>query len=123
MTAVIMETSKDGDASANKATSASPKPTPTKKQSDAKRFQGQPLVQWAKLEQAMRELLFYRVSGRHHTEREVGGEVRSHSEWRRQAVALARAIADGIIEGQLEPLPQPKPSPTETTDETENIEW
>lgn len=109
-------------AAENAKRKAAEKPRVVRRQSDAKRFAGEPVRQWAKLEQAMTELLFYRASGRHHTEREVGGEVRSHAEWKRQAVALARAVADAIVEGGYEPLPQPKPTP-EPVDVVDDIDW
>jgi hypothetical protein len=83
-------------------------PVPQVDSSDAQRFAGQPVVQWFRLQKAMEELIHYRASGRHHNERETS-EVRSHTRWKREAVGLARALADAIVAGELEPVPVKKP--------------
>lgn len=69
---------------------------------DAQHFVGQPLVLFARLERAMSELTFYRVSLRHRNERETS-DVREHDEWKRAAAALARELADEIEAGALDP--------------------
>lgn len=91
---------------------AARKSAPAKRQSDARRFAGEPLVQWARLCRAMEEIIYFRSAGRHHNERETS-EVRSHDRWKREATALARAVADALVEGQYEPLKptQPVPAP------------
>lgn len=85
------------------------KSTPARPMLDAERFSGQPFTQYMRLAKAMDELTFFYASGRHHTERETN-EVRSHTQWRREAEALCLALRDAIAGGLLEPV---KPKRTE----------
>lgn len=91
---------------------ATPTRAPARAMLDAERFAGQPLVLKVRLERALEELFFYRVSGRHHTEAETV-EARSHARWKREAVDLARSLADAIVAGELEPVHVRKPEEDE----------
>jgi hypothetical protein len=87
-------------------------PTTQPELSDARRFEGQPLHLKVRLDRAVEELFFFRTAGRHHSASETN-EVRSHARWRREAVELARSLADSIVAGDLEPVPVKQPGEDE----------
>jgi hypothetical protein len=118
MTTVIEE--RPNEKVAKKPAMAAHAPAPQRDLSDARRFAGQPVVMWFRLQKSMEEILFFRASGRHHSAAEVS-EPRSHARWRKESVALLRSLADAIVEGQLEPEQPKKPEPE--LEDVDGIEW
>lgn len=69
---------------------------------EAQRFAGQPFVLHTRLNNAVEELRFYKGYGRHRNERETS-DVRTHAQWKADAMELCLALRDGIAQGLMEP--------------------
>lgn len=87
------------------ATNTTPRPTSsasTASTGESARFRGQPFVLSTRLNNAVEELRFYKGYGRHRNERETS-DVRTHTQWKADAMELCLALRDAIAQGLMEP--------------------
>lgn len=69
---------------------------------EAARFQGLPFVLNTRLNNVVEELRFFKGYGRHRNDRETS-DVRTHAQWKADAMELCLALRDAISQGLMEP--------------------